>query len=212
MVKFRLMAVALTLFLTGCSGMDMALTKEQAQLDIKNTGVVLASLQTSNQYKPTYKPDIKWLDINRVSPEKKALKYNLKNRQFKKEDKENNFYLLSFDLEPGEYKVAGFYCDYHVPLLVYGKCFGYFNMLFKVIPGEVTYIGNLQATLFEHKKGEVRAGGMIPLIDQAITGFYSSTYKYKVVDDYDNDIELYKQIYPVLRNVDIKKNLSTHIE
>jgi hypothetical protein len=49
-----------------------------------------------------------------------------------------------------------------------------------VEPNSVVYLGQVDATAVERKDGELRAGPVIPLIDQAATGFSGGTWDISV--------------------------------
>ena len=67
------------------------------------------------------------------------------------------------------------------------------------------YIGNIKASVIPRKEGQPRAGSVIPLIDQAVTGFSSGTFVVDLSDNYDEEILLIKKKFPYLTGKNITK-------
>jgi hypothetical protein len=78
---------------------------------------------------------------------------------------------------------------------------------FRIEPGRAVYVGRVEAVRRERKGDEPRAGSVIPLIDQAVTGFSGGTFEVKVVDRYDEDVALFKATYAPLAGVSVDKAL-----
>ncbi len=73
-------------------------------------------------------------------------------------------------------------------------------------PNKIVYLGRIEAVIRERKNdGELRAGPVVPLLDQAVTGFAGGTFDINVYDNYDKDIALFKQIYPLLNKYTVEK-------
>ena len=52
---------------------------------------------------------------------------------------------------------------------------------------------------------EVRSGSKFPLMDQAFSGFGGGTFDVKIHDNFDQDMQKFKEQYPVLNNRQINK-------
>ena len=63
----------------------------------------------------------------------------------------------------------------------------------------------------KRKDGEPRSGGLIPLIDQAVTGYSTGTFDIKISDRYNEDLKVFKESYPFVENYEVKKNLAVLI-
>ena len=194
------------LALSGCGGLNMALTKDQAALDMGDNGVVLATVRISNQYKTGYQPEIILAHVRQSAPGAESFNFKVKDDPFNEVKDQYNDYLLSFNLKPGEYTLSDLWGRYH-SLLINAHCVANIKAPFKVKQGSVSYIGNFQATIVERKGDEERAGSVIPLIDQAAAGFSGGTFVLKTEDHYDADVASYKQAYPALRGVNIEKSV-----
>jgi hypothetical protein len=63
----------------------------------------------------------------------------------------------------------------------------------------VTYLGRIEAVIRERKEEtELRAGPLIPLLDQAVTGFSGGTFDIEIVDRYETDIAEFAKRHPFL--------------
>jgi hypothetical protein len=69
----------------------------------------------------------------------------------------------------------------------------------------IVYIGNIDATIVPRQEEQHRAGPVIPLIDQAVTGFSSGTFIVEVTDNYNEDMKLIIEKYPYLADKKITK-------
>jgi hypothetical protein len=59
----------------------------------------------------------------------------------------------------------------------------------------------------ERKDGELRAGPLIPLIDQAVTGFSGGTWNVAVSDRFDQDMTEFRTDFPVLEKADAQEDV-----
>lgn len=73
-------------------------------------------------------------------------------------------------------------------------------------PG-IYYLGSVQATIRERKDNEFRAGPVIPLIDQAVAGASSGTFDITVVDQFEQDMALFRAAFPALTGAPVVKKL-----
>ena len=64
-------------------------------------------------------------------------------------------------------------------------------------------MGRVTARLRPRKEGEFRAGLVIPLIDQSVTGMSTGTWDVTVEDMLQKDLALFRANYPALGNVSI---------
>ena len=52
---------------------------------------------------------------------------------------------------------------------------------------------------------ELRAGPVIPLIDQAVAGFSGGTFEVKIFDNYDDDMAVFRQKHPALGHFTVER-------
>lgn len=55
---------------------------------------------------------------------------------------------------------------------------------------------------------EYRAGELIPLVDQAVTGLSTGTFDIELRDMSEEDLRIMQEAYPAIRGVPIKKELA----
>lgn len=202
--SFFIGLLILMLTLGGCATMKpSALGPDGKQLDVSEESIALLSVKLANKYKTGYQPDIKnvfiWEDKNE----------NRKKYSFAVEEKYNevenefNEYLISFQLPPGKYKLREFFAQrWAFPVI------GSFSLpiyaSFSIEPNQILYLGNIDAHIIKRTSDdELRAGPVIPLIDQAVTGASGGTFVIEITDRFNDDIEKFKQKYHQLTGCDI---------
>ncbi|OIO67120.1 MAG: hypothetical protein AUJ57_11685 [Zetaproteobacteria bacterium CG1_02_53_45] len=113
-----LVAVSALLF-TGCATVhDMSLTKATKTLELKGKGLVLMSMEISNQYKTDFQPQIFLAYVETPDAKEKANRHNFKTDMDGTVSSSNGSrYLLRMELAPGRYVVRGASCNYKSSLL-----------------------------------------------------------------------------------------------
>jgi hypothetical protein len=195
--------------LTGCATrMPMALADGAAPKPGKVT--VLMSADLKNAYKPGWQPELVVAKWQKPGAEDASGRFN-----FKPDETAlvalpgangDKTYLLSLELEPGKYQFAD--------LTAMARSFpivGWFTALvmqeMTFAQAGVVYIGNVSATVRERQGDEMRAGPVIPLIDQAVVGASGGTFDIETADRWSVDEALFKSVYPGLAGAQIGKQL-----
>jgi hypothetical protein len=195
--------------MTGCAS-NMALTKGQDKIDTSAESIALVTVKVSNTNKTGYQPDLSYAFFFAKSDGAEKKRFDIKTDPYKSAKNEYNEYLLSFSLKPGKYDLASIWATYSVPLLLKASCVLPLNTIVEVKPNTVVYLGNIDAVIREKKEStEVRAGTLIPLLDQALAGFSTGTFDIGYKDNYDEDIKAYQAQYPALQKVQIEKSILT---
>jgi len=214
MIKFRyLFVVCLALFMAGCAGHQMALTKGQSSIDVTKKSLALLSVKISNQYKPKYQLDIIGALI---CPQSETCGHgSFKNfhkikshYRIKSVEDSFNEYLLSFELERGTYNVHSMGAVYdYFPITGGGPV--PLNFKIEIKSNSITYLGHLDVVMRERKNdSEQRAGPFRPLLDQnPVVGAYSGTFDVVVEDKFDEDMKLFISEYPALQKVKVEKSI-----
>src|SRR5262249_36780236 len=110
-----------------------------------------------------------------------------------------NEYLISVGLPPGKYKLIEIR-SLNRKFLISAVSSIPMNSAFELAPGSMIYLGRVEAVVRERKdEGELRAGPMIPLIDQSVAGFSGGTFHIQILDNYDVDLASFREKYPALR-------------
>jgi hypothetical protein len=195
--------------LTGCAtSLPMALSDAAAPKADKVT--VLMSTTIGNDFKPRYQPGLVVVHWEKPEAKEQADRLNFvpdaKSAVLLPEGVAHKSYLLSFELDPGQHLLAGmtsqamafpFIGTFFTPLMQ--------NVSFER-PG-VYYVGHVQAIVRERKEEEMRAGSVIPLIDQAAAGASGGTFDILVEDRWTADEGRFKTAYPALDKAVIAKQL-----
>lgn len=62
-------------------------------------------------------------------------------------------------------------------------------MPFELSPGSIVYLGRIEATIRARRSDdELRAGPLVPLIDQAVSGLFGGTFEIRISDNYEGDV------------------------
>jgi hypothetical protein len=190
---------------TGCATVNpMAFDKQTKAIDTKDKSIVLMTVDVSRSDGSRYVPEPFVVKLEKAGAQNKDDRQNFKFGKDTDSMQENghDLYLVRMALVAGDYKVMD----------VTGKASAFpINSLFtvplladlKVKPNSVTYIGRVTAKLRERAGNEFRAGPVVPLIDQAITGMSGGTWDVSVDNAAAKDIDLFRAAYPVLKDVAI---------
>ena len=197
-------------FISGCAPTKhMAINEETQTLDTNNESIALMTIKTSNQLVPAYQPEVYELHVWSTGKEK-AQEYIFKvDEPYNSVEKEFYEYMASIKLPPGKYTFQQIYGKAYIGL-AYGRFFVPIYADFELEPNQVVYIGHIEAV---NKKrvyaSEVPAGPSLPWVSQSVTGFRLGTFDVKIHDNYDKDLALFKQTYPVLGTCAVEKVVLT---
>lgn len=197
---------ALFVFLLGgCATIKpSALNQGIQSINISQESIALLSIKVSNKYKPSYQPKIMYVFVWENGKDDNK-KYSFKVEDpYKEIENEYNEYLISFQLKSGKYKLRELFAQSGIfPVR------GTFSMpiysVFEIEANKIIYLGHIEASIKEKTKNdELRAGPVIPLIDQAVTGASGGTFVIEITDLFKNDIDLFKKQYPYLSSYNIE--------
>lgn len=199
---FTTFALAL---LSGCASVhQMSITKETKELDLKDKALLLMSLELKHDYKPDYQPNVTVVHIETPNAESKAERHNfVPDADGTVQIGGTNRYLLRMELDPGKYVLRGATAMYH-SLFLFGSCMMPIHANFEAKPNTVTYLGRARGVTRARGEGEFRAGSLIPLIDQAVTGFSKSTFDVVLSNQYEEDLKAFRTIFPALSDSTIR--------
>lgn len=193
---------------TGCATMKpMALSKELQTVPIDaQQSLALAAVKVGNVYKTGQQPHIKDVRVKGTGADAKELAFTVPGPWRASPDEKDQFeeILVSLALPPGEYEMIGVRVAAG-SFLMPGNGMVPVNATFHVPAGKAVYLGRVEAVRRERKGDEPRAGPVIPLIDQSVTGFSGGTFDVKLFDGYDHDLPLMRTEYPALQNVTVEK-------
>jgi len=192
-------------FLAGCATVKgPALSQKVKNIDINTESIGFMTLKISNSKVKSYQPDAKFAFIwEDTAGDRK--KYSFKvDEPYNSKSNEFNEYIISFKLKPGNYVIREIFSqsglfpvrgNFAVPL--YKKV---------TIPAQkVVYFGHIDADVVDRTGDEqLRAGPVIPLIDQAVVGASGGTFTVDISDRFVDDLELVKSKYNNLSSLEVE--------
>ena len=204
----KLAAVSLAvMFFSGCASVsDMPLNKNTTQLDTAQKSVLVARLKIKNENRPSHQPRLLAVFMKQMAEGKEKELSFVAPTLVSEQDEQGKDYLISMDVEPGKSTLNLARFMRQIPLLVTAMADLPFQFDLDVPANKVLYLGNLEATIVARTDdSQPRAGAVIPLIDQAVTGFSNGTFQLKVSDQFDADTQEMQKQFPALSGKAIDK-------
>ncbi|NGY06353.1 hypothetical protein, partial [Solimonas terrae] len=192
--------------LSACATVNtMAVDKKTHDVDVSTKSIVLLSLDVSHLDSTYYVPRANVIRLQTPGAKEKADRQNFKidSDGMTSTATGHNSYLLRLSLKPGRYEVMDVFGDtgrfpfhgfFSVPLL----------LDIDVPAKSVIYMGRIAAVLRPRQGNEFRAGSVVPLLDQAVTGVSNGTFDVAVSDASQTDIPMMRAMFPSLKTADIR--------
>lgn len=206
----KLLVLCLSFFLFGCaSRLPVAIDSGSERLDLGDQSLLLLMVDISRAEKSRFipVPDYLLLDLIGADGKPSAKMLPLDGDGYLYPDDEHALYAFRFKVPAGDVRLKG--------ITGRAKAFpitGFFvlpiGMTVHATKGTTTYIGRLDAKLRPRADQEYRAGAVIPLIDQAITGLSSGTFDVQIKDMSSEDLKLLRSAYPVIATTPIETRIS----
>jgi len=206
-----LISIAASIGLFGCAApTNMAFKSDSDKLSEKVMPIYLLSVTLKNSYKPNYQPVLKNVFLTRPSSTGKldVIRFPMDDRGVIESDTPDvpTRYLVRLELEPGSYQVQRLHS-----LAGRFPVSGFFNTpvtssISASEPG-IFYLGNIDANVRERQGDEFRAGPVIPLIDQAVTGASGGTFDVAISDQFATDEALFRKTFTQLKDAPIRKSI-----
>ncbi|MHC4323452.1 MAG: hypothetical protein ACYSUX_04170 [Planctomycetota bacterium] len=196
-------SVLVVFSMVGCaSTQPMALSAKTKTLDLSEASVALMTVKIANEFKPGFQPTDCFVYIKDVKTGKiQTFIVGKPNQSVKKQF---NDYLVSMRCIPGEHRLQNIGgSSRHFP--IYGSFQIPVSNSFDIQPGKVVYLGRIEAVNRKRVGNQPRAGSVIPLIDQGVSGFSGGTWHIKMYDNYEEDIAAFKERYPLIGNYTVEK-------
>jgi hypothetical protein len=182
----------------------MELTKETDKIDISGKSMLLMSAVIANDYKPDYQPDARVLYVEKENAQNSEDRLNfLADLDGTISTARGNKYMFRMSLQPGRYKLLGI-SGTSGSFPVRGTFFMPIHADVIVEPATIAYLGRVEGRIRERNGNEFRAGIVLPLIDQAVTGFSGGTFDVMVSDATAEDIQVMQNIFPALNGLAIQ--------
>lgn len=199
-------AAILGFVVTGCATVNpMAFDKKSTALDTREKSIILMAIDVSRSDGSRYMPEPFVVKLEKPNAQSKEERQNFKMSKDADALQENghSLYLARLALVAGEYRlddVTGSASAFPITSMFSVPL----NLNLNVKPGSVTYVGRVTAKLRERVGDEFRAGPVVPLIDQAVSGMSGGTWDVSVDNLAEKDLALFRATYPVLNNVTIE--------
>lgn len=217
----------LLLFINGCSSVkvnEMSLEEGQTTLNQEEGSLFLLSLQTDNNFKPTWPAEVyaieivdqKTNEIISIAVQSMSVGSLLSKgiSDVFTYDKGTSSWegLVNFNLPPGQYRITAIRggCTRGVGIGAAMATFDFpFDTPLSVNDKEVVYLGRIEMINRERlSEDELPSGDTtITRIPQFNSGFATGTFDVKIFDNLDQDIDRFKGQYPVLGNIKIEKRI-----
>jgi hypothetical protein len=184
------------------SGCATSLDKKAAAVDWSKGSVVVMSVEMTNEYRPRYTASALGVTLKKMSS-KDTRDYI---PAFSQAPDEKNIFLVTQQIQPGKYAITNLY-GFSRQFPVVGQINFEVDAPIEVAPNSVIYLGRISA--INKEKSDIddqSAGPIIPLIDQAVTGFATSTLKLSLTDQYAEDVEALRRDYASMQTIEVLRN------
>lgn len=194
-IKALLAALAVAV-LSGCAtGLD----KKATAVDWTKGSVVTMSVELKNEYRPNHPPT----NLGVVFIKKKGNDPRERIPAYSATWVDTNTYLVTQQIMPGQYTISKIYGVANKFPIMGGIDFAV-DAPFEVAPNSVIYLGRVSAVNVERKdKDDQSTGGVIPLLDQAVSGFGGGTLKVALKDRYEDDVKVLKREFIAVKDLDV---------
>jgi hypothetical protein len=197
-VKALFAALAI-IVLSGCA---TSLDKTATAVDWTKGSVVAITVELHNEYKPNYHPT----HLGVVIMKKTGTDSRQRIPAFSAIPAGTNTYLVTQQIQPGQYTLSKIYGMAHKFPIVGGIDFS-IDAPFEVAPNSVVYLGRISAVNKERvNKDDQSAGGVIPLIDQAVSGYGNGTLSVVLKDNYEEDVKVLKREFIAVQKLDVVRS------
>lgn len=201
-----LILLSLLLTLTGCASQKkMAFCDGAEPIAATERPVCLLTATLKNTYNTSHQPKMLSVHVEKVTGDKtEPMNFTLDDKAKNESDDvaSGSSYLLRLQLEQGDYILRGL-SSMSSSFPIHGFFFTPLHEKFTVGKPGVFYLGHIDATVRERKENEFKAGGTLPLIDQAISGGSSGTFDIAVTDQWQEDESLFRSTFPQLATAEI---------
>ena len=197
---------AIVFVLNGCATINpSALNTNITAIDLSKESIALLTVKVANEYKTSFQPNITAIFVG-SDVEKDGEKFTFQiDGKYKEVEDSFNEYLISFQLPAGTYKLLRLHAYNGDNFFITGIFSIPIYSTFSIEPQKIIYLGHIEATLVERTDEKLlRAGPVLPLLDQAVVGASGGTFVIQIEDLYESDIKLFQQRYPYLAKYQVE--------
>lgn len=184
--------------LTGCA--TAGLDKKATTLDLSKESIAVFTANMTNTFKPTYRLG----NLTAIAVKQGTTTPTLMGSGELETASED--ILVSIKLAPGVYSLT------QLNGMTSGSLFNgamtySVNGEFEIPAQAVVYLGHLKLVNKERVNVDDQAsGGVIPLVNQAVSGFANGVLDINLIDRFERDNALFKDAYPALKNTSIVRS------
>lgn len=194
--------------LGGCATTrPLALSSNITAIDVSKESIALLTVKIANDYKPVFQPSLKEIHVRGDGGGKDREQFSFGvDEKYKEIEHTANEYLISIQLPPGNYQLRELSAQTETfPMIGNFTVPVYSN--FTIEPHKIIYLGHIEATVKERTDDNLlRAGTVVPLIDQAATGASGGTFQVSITDLYTDDMKCFQEKYPYLAKHQVDNN------
>jgi hypothetical protein len=193
---FAALAIAV---LSGCA---TSLDKTATTVDWTKGSIVALSVELHNEYRPNYHPT----HLGVVMIKKTGTDSRQRIPAISAIPVGTNTYLVTQQIQPGQYTLSAIY-GISQKFPIRGGIDFSIDAPFEVAPNSVIYLGRISAVNKERSSNDDQsAGGPLPLIDQAISGYGNGTLSVVLKDNYDEDVKVLKREFIAVEKYDVVRS------
>lgn len=207
LINFVLLIFFLTL--QGCATQKAMLDPDADTLNLEKESIALLVVEMQKTHKPSHKPDVRVLYVGTPEAEDKSKRFNftVDEAAFLPRKDQEPLYLFRMPLKAGSYVIKGVHGG-TFKLIINGTYFMPMGSGFELKNNEVVYLGHVKGLIRKRTSdSELRAGPIIPLVDQYVTGYADGTFDIVIEDKYDEDMQLLREKFPILNSAEITKRI-----
>ncbi len=219
------------------TGRNMACKKNMEKIDMQGESIALLTVRIVNNENNTFYVEPRSVYVGEMIPLKtkhKTYKYRFSIRRGNFNEMPHEYlykkswepdptveYLISMRLPAGKYilqEIGGMTCANYQET-DFGKAFAsgmasdasfcipvYSEIIIE--PNEIVYVGNIEGVYRKREeKYELKAGPVVPLLQQALAGVQNCTFDVLITDKSEVDIPIFRDYYPALEKFIIKKRI-----
>jgi hypothetical protein len=209
--SYAAVSIVATTLLTGCATPTKMWTGKEATA--LQDPVYLMTVTLKNNYHPSYQPKVIVAHVEESGATTKAQRLNFvmdaESEDEKDTAKDGNRYILRMPLPKKDLVFKGL-TGFSGVFPVRGTFYTPMNTTIKPTAAGYYYLGHVSATVRERQGDELRAGPVIPLLDQAVTGFSGGTFDIEITDRLEQDIPELTTRFPALKGVTVQKAIMTY--
>jgi hypothetical protein len=196
------------LTLVGCATVKEApISSTTTSVDTSKESIAFMTVKVSNQKNTSYQPNLNNVFVWEKK-EKDVQKHSFKViKPINTAPNQYNEYVVSFNVAPGEYVIRSLFGRSGIFPFIGNFLIPFYKQV-SIPSNKVVYLGHVDATIVDRTSdNQLRAGPVIPLIDQAIVGASGGTFKIDIQDHFEADTAYIKEKFPAFKSINIENML-----